>query len=136
MAIRAAEIVNRDFKYLVVWQKSMEFATKLYVVAKRFPADEKYMLRSQLLRAVTSISANIAEGNGFQEFPKKQLSVYAISYGSFQETRSWVDLAFRLNYIDDELFRELETEANEIGRLLFALMKKVRRELHESYRRE
>lgn len=135
MAIRDKEILNRDFKYLLVWQKSMDFATKLYGVAKQFPADEKYMLRSQLLRAVTSISANIAEGNGFQEFPKKQLSFYAISYGSFQETRSWVDLAFRLNYIDEVLFDELETEANEIGRLLFALMKKVRRDI-ESCRRE
>ena len=52
------------FKNLIVWQKAMELAKLVYCLVKQFPAEERYALEDQLRRAVASIPANIAEGNG------------------------------------------------------------------------
>ncbi|TAJ10191.1 MAG: four helix bundle protein [Nitrospirae bacterium] len=40
-----------------------EYATKVYAATAKFPRHEDYGLRSQMNRAVNSISLNIAEGS-------------------------------------------------------------------------
>jgi len=51
----------QDFKKLIVWQKALALIAATYPVASTFPAEEKYILTSQIKRAVISISNNIAE---------------------------------------------------------------------------
>ena len=60
----------RTFKDLDVWQRSVLFATEIYVVTKSFPKEETYGLISQLRRAAVSIASNLAEGSkkGKKEF--------------------------------------------------------------------
>jgi len=53
----------RSYQDLLVWQKAMNLAELAYRLAKFMPKAEEYQLTSQLLRAVTSIPANIAEGH-------------------------------------------------------------------------
>ena len=54
----------RDFKKIMVWQKSHELTLRLYKVTATFPKEELYGLTSQIRRASASIPANIAEGCG------------------------------------------------------------------------
>jgi four helix bundle protein len=50
------------FESLDIWHMARAYATKVYAVTARFPRHEDYGLRSQMNRAVNSISLNIAEG--------------------------------------------------------------------------
>jgi four helix bundle protein len=53
----------KDFKKLIVWQKSMDLVVEVYKTAAKLPPEEKYALVSQLRRAAISIPSNIAEGS-------------------------------------------------------------------------
>jgi four helix bundle protein len=50
------------FETLEIWQMANSYASKIYRLTAKFPKHEDYGLRSQLNRAVNSISLNIAEG--------------------------------------------------------------------------
>jgi four helix bundle protein len=54
--------VSFRFEGLKIWHTARAYATKVYAVTARFPRHEDYGLRSQMNRAVNSISLNIAEG--------------------------------------------------------------------------
>ena len=55
---------KRQYKELVVWQKSMKLVTIIYDLTKPFPDDERFGLISQMRRCSVSIPSNIAEGWG------------------------------------------------------------------------
>lgn len=49
------------FETLEIWQMAKDYAAKVYAITAKFPRHEDYGLKSQLNRAVNSISLNIAE---------------------------------------------------------------------------
>lgn len=93
----------QKFEDMPVWQDAQGFAVLIYGLTKTFPKDEQYGLVSQMRRAASSISANIAEGFG-RNSSKDKAHFYSIAYGSLLEVKNFVYLARRLNYIkaDDE----------------------------------
>ncbi|MGH9523242.1 MAG: four helix bundle protein, partial [Terriglobales bacterium] len=52
------------FEDLEVWQFGMAVVYDVYELTRRFPADERFGLVSQMRRAAVSIPSNIAEGKG------------------------------------------------------------------------
>ena len=54
----------KDFRQLKVWQKAHQLTLAIYQITASFPREEIYGLTSQMRRAATSISANLAEGCG------------------------------------------------------------------------
>ena len=54
--------ITGSFRDLEVWQESMTLVEEIYALSKRFPADERFGLTSQLRRAAVSIPSNIGEG--------------------------------------------------------------------------
>ena len=54
----------RDFKDLDVWKAARELRKEIYKVTETLPEVERFALASQLRRAATSVTANIAEGYG------------------------------------------------------------------------
>ena len=51
-----------DFQKLDVWHLAMDLAAQTYDATSRYPADERFGLRSQMRRAAISVPSNIAEG--------------------------------------------------------------------------
>jgi four helix bundle protein len=51
----------KSYRNLVVWQKSMELAEKIYLVTRNFPKEEIYALTSQGGRSAVSVPSNIAD---------------------------------------------------------------------------
>ena len=74
----------KNFKELVVWQKSMELTLIIYHLVKHFPKEEMYALTSQICRAAVSIPSNIAEGQGRQS-KAEFLNFLSIANGSLAE---------------------------------------------------
>lgn len=54
---------DNSFKKLIVWQKSIDVAKGIYLIARKLPHAEQFGLMSQLSRAAVSIPSNIAEGS-------------------------------------------------------------------------
>ena len=51
------------FENFAVWQLSVEYFDLIYQLAEQMPRNEGYNLKSQIVRAATSIALNIAEGS-------------------------------------------------------------------------
>jgi four helix bundle protein len=54
----------KNYKELMVWQKSYQLCLAIYKETKAFPKNEGFGLTSQIRRASLSIPSNIAEGYG------------------------------------------------------------------------
>jgi len=52
----------RNFRNLIVWQKSMTLFVEIYKISNLLPTEEKFNLVVQIRKDVVSISSNIAEG--------------------------------------------------------------------------
>jgi len=81
------------------------------------PAEEKWNLNQQLRRSSLSISANIAEGHGRFYFQDNVRFCYN-ARGSLEETLSHLIFSFEADFIPANLYKELETEGEEIEKML------------------
>lgn len=115
-------VAVKTHKDLDVWKKSIDFVTQLYNVTTAFPEEEIYGLTNQIRRAAVSIPSNIAEGaarNSNKEF----IQFLHIASGRTIEIETQLIISNNLGYINQASFDELDKERNEIGRMLFELIK-------------
>ena len=110
-----------NFKELLVWQKSVQFVTEIYVVTKDFPSEEMYGLTSQLRRASISIPSNIAEGNS-RRSKADYIQFLKIARGSCAEVETQVHIAKNLNYINDGTFSNVILKLTEIAKMINGLI--------------
>ena len=54
----------RSYRDLIVWNKAMDLAVAVYQISSLLPTTERWRLIDQMNRAVASVRANIAEGQG------------------------------------------------------------------------
>ena len=129
-----SEASDKSLEALQVWKRSMMFAvTVCKHVIPLFPPEEKWVMATQLRRAVQSIPANIAEGHGRYYFQDDVRFCY-IARGSLDETYSHLTLARELNYIPNEEFLSLMKELEELRRMLngyIAFLKRSKRGANE-----
>lgn len=124
-----AKVYAKNFKDLKVYQKSIMLCNDIYKIIKKFPSLEKYAMVSQMIRSVTSISANVAEGNG-QIYRAKELTFFNNSLGSASELRCWLELARNIGYIDKKEFQELDAKTEEIIKMLVGYMNYLKRRIN------
>ena len=108
------------FERLDVWQKSVAFADRVYVVTRRFPDDERFGLTSQMRRAGVSVSSNIAEGSG-RNSDKDFAHFVGMAYGSLMEVVSQSTVAHSQSFMDESSLRDLHSRAEELARMLSGL---------------
>jgi four helix bundle protein len=113
-----------NFEKLDVWHKAIDFADRIYNETRAFPAEERFGLANQLRRAAVSISSNIAEGssrsskNDFARFTE-------IAAGSLFESVSQAFIARRQSFLDEQQFRGIYANAEELSRMLSGLRKSL-----------
>lgn len=103
----------------------MELVEETYRVARLLPKTEEYRLTSQLVRAVVSVPANIAEGHaraGRREF----LNFLSIAGGSLAETETLLLLAIRIGYVRAQEADKALSLAEEVSRMLVGLRKRLK----------
>ena len=118
----------RSYRELEVWQKAMNLVVDCYRLASQFPKTEVYGLASQLQRAVVSVPANIAEGQG-RSHTKEFLNHLSIAYGSLMEVETHLQIARRLHYLDDSTLDAMLEKTGELGRMLNGLIQSLTRKL-------
>ena len=116
----------KSYRDLEVWQKAMDLVVMCYQMTKKFPKNEIYGLASQLQRAAVSVPANIAEGRQRQH-SKEFLQHLSIACGSLAEVETHVQIADRLNYINENQTDEMLNKAEEIGRMLNGLRRSIKK---------
>ncbi len=109
-----------------LYPKAYNFAIRI-VKAYQYLKDDKkeFVLSKQLLRSGTSIGANIAEANGAistADFSSKM----SIAYKESLETKYWLSLLKDTDYIDLKVYESIFQDVDEIGKILFAILKKTR----------
>ena len=111
----------KNFKELIVWRKAHKMTLDVYEATGSFPKEELYGLTSQLRRSSASIGANIAEGSG-RRSNNEICRFLQIARGSASEAEYHLLLARDLRFLADEDFRRLSHQADELQRMLTALI--------------
>ena len=107
----------KRLKDLIVYQKSKDLVMSVYGILDSFPDSERFALSNQIRRAVVSIPSNIAEGMG-RVSDKDQAHFLNIAYGSVMETYAQLDIAHDLGFINDEIFNKLESDIEEVSKMI------------------
>jgi four helix bundle protein len=120
----AEKAVIRSHRDLIVWQKAMDLVVTVYRATETFPKAETYGLTSQIRRAVTSIPANISEGQG-RRLPKEFIYFLANARGSLWELDTHLESATRVGFLKPATHQELQNQLDEVGRMLNGLIRSV-----------
>jgi four helix bundle protein len=102
----------------VVLEKSFEFAVRIINLYKHlsFKLNEK-VLSKQILRSGTSIGANIEEAVGSIS-EKEFLMKLTIAYKEARETKYWLRLLNRTEFLSDAEYKSLLKDAEELLKIL------------------
>ena len=115
----------RDYKKYTIWREGHKITLAVYALTHRFPKEELYGITSQLRRAISSVPTNIAEGCGrdtdldFRRF-------LVIALGSATETEYLLLLSFELNYIEETIYFEVNTQIITLRKQLRNLIDKLK----------
>ena len=106
------------FQELLAYKKSFALAMKIFEITKLFPKEETYSLTDQIRRSSRSVPATIAEAYRKRIYPKHFYSKLTDADAENSETQVWLAFAFSCKYISENLFEELTSESQEIGKLI------------------
>jgi four helix bundle protein len=111
----------------LAYEKAYQFAIRI-VNAYKYLSQEKreFILSKQFLKSGTSIGANIAEANGAIS-PAEFSAKMSIAYKECLETKYWLSLLKDTNYIEQKAFESIYADADEIGKILFSIIKTTRK---------
>ncbi len=108
-----------NFEDLKVYAKALDFIDLVYRTTQTFPKEETYGLSSQFRRASTSIALNIAEGSGSTN---KDFNKYLrTAYNSLKECVVCCTVAYRQQYITEEIYLKLREQLIEISKMIAGL---------------
>ncbi|MFH0341369.1 MAG: four helix bundle protein [Chromatiales bacterium] len=113
-----------SYRELIVWQKSIDLAVRIYATTRSFPTEERFGITSQMRRAATSIPANIAEGQA-RKTTGEFLQSLGIARGSLAEVETFLTLSERLEFLTKLDSESLLNACAEINKMLHALMKSL-----------
>ena len=117
--------MSYKFENLDVWKLSLEYIDLIYQLADILPKKEEFNLKSQMIRAATSISLNIAEGSTSCS-DGDQARYIRTAIGSLIETVACQHLIKRRNY---EVDKKLIKETYQKSELLFRKLQSFRKSL-------
>lgn len=104
----------RSYKELRVYQAAMEEAMRIFELTMSFPSEEKYSMTDQIRRSSRSVCANIGEAWRKRRYPAHFVSKLSDSETEAEETRVWLEFAFRCHYLSKEQTEELDAAYDRI----------------------
>lgn len=114
------------YKELKIWQEAMNLVQTVYQMTQGFASDEKYGLSSQIRRSAVSIPSNIAEEAG-RNNQKEFNHFLGISSGSSSELSTQLEIAKRLNFLNEEKWNEIEAQIKYIQKMIYKLQMSIQK---------
>mgnify|MGYP004443196273 FL=1 len=110
----------------VIENKSFQFAIRIVRLYK-FLCEEKkeYILSEQLLRAGTSIGANVTESQQAQSKPDF-VSKISIALKEASETKYWIKLLGATEYLSENQTKSILDDCVEIEKILVTILKSAK----------
>lgn len=110
----------------VIENKSFQFAIRIVRLYK-FLCEEKkeYILSKQLLRAGTSIGANVTESQQAQSKPDF-VSKISIALKEASETKYWIKLLGATEYLSENQTKSILDDCVEIEKVLVTILKSAK----------
>lgn len=106
-----------NFEDLDVYRSAREFRKKIFGLIKHLPSEEKFNLASQMRRAATSLTNNIAEGHGRYHY-QENIQFLRQARGSLQELLDDLNICLDEKYLSEkELQKNKEEGFNLIHRI-------------------
>jgi four helix bundle protein len=112
-------------KQNVVQEKSYSFALKAVSAYRRLIETKEFVLSKQMLRAATSVGANVEEalaGQSRADF----LSKISVAHKEARETTYWLRLLRDSKLMERTVAEEMLKESDELLRILTSIVKTTR----------
>lgn len=111
----------QSFTDLIVWKEGHKLVLATYLLTQDLPKNEIFGLTSQMRRAVTSFTSNIAEGFGRNSIKDKS-RFYNIARGSLIELQNQLIISKDLNYLQSEQFDKIFQQTITCHKLINAFI--------------
>ena len=110
----------------VIENKSFQFAIRIVRLYKFLYEEKKeYILSKQLLRAGTSIGANVTESQQAQSKPDF-VSKISIALKEASETKYWIKLLGATEYLSENQTKSILDDCVEIEKILVTILKSAK----------
>jgi four helix bundle protein len=114
------------FEDLLVWKKARSLTKSIYMITGEHEFSRDFGLKDQIRRSSTSVMANIAEG--FARRTDRDFSNFLnISRSSAAEVQSHLYVALDQGYLDKDTFGKLYSDVEEISKMLFGLIRHLKK---------
>ena len=97
----------------IIRKKAMDFSVRVYHLNEYLIKQKKYSIADQVFRSGTSIGANVSEAiraESDADFVHK----YTIAMKEAEETLYWLELAYRVELLDEKLYYSLRNDCEEL----------------------
>jgi four helix bundle protein len=119
------------FEQLEVWKLALDYIDQIYELSANLPRSEDYNLKSQIIRAATSVALNIAEGSQGQS-DAEQARFLGMSIRSLVETVACQQIIRRRGYLQEEtLLNKVYEDSQILARKLQAFRKSLLASAHQ-----
>ena len=102
---------------LMVYQSALELSEMAWAIYISLEREFRYDIGSQFIRAIDSIGANIAEGYGRFHY-KDKMKFYYNARGSLWESKHWLLLLYKRDFVEKEAFDHFLAKLNLLGKQL------------------
>jgi four helix bundle protein len=102
-----------SFEDLELYKAAREYRKKIFCLIKKLPPHERYNLESQMRRAATSLTNNIAEGHGRFHY-QENIQFLRISRGSLEELLDDLNICLDEQYFPETEIKPLKIEGFEL----------------------
>jgi four helix bundle protein len=117
----------KNCRDLNVYQAAMDAAMHIFDLTRVFPAEERFSMVDQIRRSSRSVCSNIAEAWRKRRYPAHFVSKLSDAESEAEETRVWLEFAYRCQYLKQDTFQEMDGRYDKIlaqlGRMLSELEK-------------
>ncbi|MFH1201784.1 MAG: four helix bundle protein [Candidatus Omnitrophota bacterium] len=110
-----------ELEDISAYRIAFDLSNYVWDIVTKWDYFAKDTIGKQLVKAIDSISANIAEGFG-RYFKKDKVNFYRYSYGSISESFDWIEKANKRNLLKEKEYQhiceELKKLPKEINHLI------------------
>jgi len=117
-------------KLLPAYQNSYVLSKEIYRYFLTVTDKDFWLIKSQLIRAVDSVSANIAEGYGRFYF-KDKIRFYYQARGSLLEVCDWLAKASERNFLDAVTAQKFRALSDNVFKDVGILISNTKRQLNK-----